>query len=150
MTMRTDGRVGIGDYTPDYGLDVVADINSDDCFREAGSQVAGTCASDIRLKQNIQPLNGSLNKVMQLKPVTFEWKPGIENLGSTIRYVEGKQTGLIAQDVQKVMPEIVKEKDGYLSVEYNLGMQMMLINAIQEQQKQIDELKQRIAELENS
>ncbi|MBI3050836.1 tail fiber domain-containing protein [Candidatus Woesearchaeota archaeon] len=127
-----NGKVGIGDTTPDYGLDVVNDINSDDCFREAGVQVAGTCASDIRLKKNIKALNGSLGKITQLKPVEFEWKEGIEELGGTIRYVPGRQVGLVAQDVEKVLPHLVKEKNGYKSVEYNLEMQMMLINAIQE------------------
>ncbi len=135
---------------------MVADINSDDCFREAGTQVAGTCASDIRLKQNITPLQGSLNKILQLKPVEFEWKEGIEKLGgenSTIRYVSGRQVGLVAQDVQKVLPHLVEERNGYLSVEYNLEMQMMLIKAIQELAQENQALKKQnqdiIARLEN-
>ena len=151
-----NGNVGIGDTTPDFGLDVVADVNSDDCFREAGTQVAGTCASDIRLKQNIHPLQNSLNKILQLKPVEFEWKEGIEKLGgenSTIRYVPGRQVGLVAQDVQKVLPHLVEERNGYLSVEYNLEMQMMLIKAIQELAQENQALKKQnqdiIARLEN-
>lgn len=150
-------NIGIGDASPDYGLDVVADVNSDDCFREAGVQVAGTCASDIRLKKNVVPLTGSLNKILQLKPVEFEWKEGIDEFGGTIRYVPGRQVGLVAQDVEKVLPHLVQEKNGYLSVEYNLEMRMMLINAIQEQQSQINNLKsenlalkQRIGALEAS
>ena len=135
-----DDKVGIGDPTPDYGLDVVGDINSDDCFREAGVQVAGTCASDIRLKKNIQPLTGSLDKILQLNPVEFEWKEGIEELGGNIRYVAGRQVGLVAQEVEAVLPHLVKERNGYLTVEYNLEMQMMLIGAIQEQQEEIASL----------
>jgi hypothetical protein len=126
------GKVGFGDTTPDYGLDVVADINSDDCFREAGVQVAGTCASDERLKHNINSLNGSLDKVMKLRPVSFEWNEDVENLGGTFRYVPGRQVGLIAQEVQNVFPNLVKEKNGYLSIAYNLELQMVAINAIQE------------------
>ncbi len=150
LTPGSGGAVGIKDATPDYGLDVVDDINSDDCFREAGAQVAGTCASDERLKKNIHPLNNSLNQIMQLKPVEFEWKEGIDKLGGTIRYVEGRQVGLIAQDVQKVLPHLVEEKNGYLSVEYNLEMQMMLINAMQELKAENEDLKQRVEALEKT
>ena len=140
VTFESGGQVGIGDSTPDYGLDVVADINSDDCFREAGSQIAGTCASDERLKENITPIDDSLDKILKLNPVNFDWKKGIdENEG--IRYVEGVQTGLIAQEVQEVFPEWVQEKHGFLAVKYNLEIQMRLIKAIQELQAQIDELK---------
>ncbi len=125
------GNVGIGDTTPDYGLDVVADINSDDCFREAGTQVAGTCASDERLKQNIVPLDGSLEKILALNPVSFEWKEGIDQ-NEGIKYVAGRQVGLIAQEVQNIFPHLVKEKNGFLAVEYNLEMQMEVINAIKD------------------
>ncbi|MDP7506026.1 MAG: tail fiber domain-containing protein [Candidatus Woesearchaeota archaeon] len=144
MTIDGNGNVGIGDSSPDYGLDVVDDINSDDCFREAGAQVAGTCTSDIRLKKNIKPLQGSLDKILELEPVEFEWKEGIDELGGTIRYVEGRQVGLVAQDVEPVLPHLVHERNGYLSVEYNLEMQMMLVNAIQELKEENQELKQLI------
>ena len=139
-----EGNVGIGAKDPGYGLDVVDDINSDDCFREAGAQVAGTCTSDIRLKKNIKPLQGSLDKILELEPVEFEWKEGIDELGGTIRYVEGRQVGLVAQDVEPVLPHLVHERNGYLSVEYNLEMQMMLVNAIQELKEENQELKQLI------
>ncbi|MFZ2769803.1 MAG: tail fiber domain-containing protein, partial [Minisyncoccia bacterium] len=132
MTIETGGQVGIGDTTPDYGLDVVGDINSDDCFREAGAQVAGTCASDSRLKHNINSISGSLSRIMQLRPVEYEWNENVGELGGTLRYVPGRQVGLIAQEMQSVFPNLVKEKNGYLSISYNLELQMAAINAIQE------------------
>ena len=65
----------------------------------------------------------------------------------------GRQVGLVAQDVQKVLPHLVKEKNGYLSVEYNLEIQMMLVNAIQELAQENQALKKQaqdiIARLEN-
>jgi hypothetical protein len=131
-TAGAAGKVGIGDSTPDYGLDVVADINSDDCFREAGTQVAGTCASDERLKLNIVSLTGSLDKITALNPVSFEWKPEVADMGGTFRYVAGRQVGLIAQEIQKVFPHLVEEKNGYFAVKYNLELQMEAINAIKE------------------
>ena len=55
--------------------------------------------------------------------------------------------GIIAQDVQKVIPEIVKErKDGYLAVQYD-QLVPVLIEAVKDQQKQIDELKKKLEEL---
>jgi hypothetical protein len=75
-----------------------------------------------------------------LNPVTFDWKRGIET-NPGIRYVEGTQTGLIAQEVEKIFPEWVSEKNGFKAVEYNLELQMRLIKAIQEQQKEINEIK---------
>jgi hypothetical protein len=73
--------------------------------------VVGNCnnCSDIRLKQNVKPLNGALDQLLQLKGVSFEWKDpakhGHENETGTV-------TGFIAQDVEKVFPEWVHE-DGY-------------------------------------
>ncbi|MDP3800152.1 MAG: tail fiber domain-containing protein [bacterium] len=131
MRIDSAGNVGIGDTTPDYGLDVVADINSDDCFREAGAQIAGTCASDINLKQNVNTLENSLSKILQLRPVTFEWREGIDS-NEGIRYIEGTQTGLIAQEVETVFPEWVSTKHGFKAVSYNLELQMRLTKAIQE------------------
>jgi hypothetical protein len=134
-----NGNVGIGDDSPDYGLDVSTDINTDDCYREAGAQVAGTCASDERLKQNIESLDGSLDIILALNPVSFEWKEGIdENNG--IRYVAGRQVGLIAQEVQEILPGLVKEKNGFLTVQYNLEMQMLIISAIKEMDLKINNI----------
>jgi len=145
--------VGIGDQTPNYGLDVVADVNSDDCYREAGVQVAGTCTSDIRLKKNINTLTGSLDKILNLRPIEFEWKEGIGDLNGptgTIRYIEGRQVGLIAQEVEEVLPHLVQEKNDYLSISYNLEMQMMLIDAVQEQQEQIEAMQKEITRLKRN
>ena len=149
LHVTSAGSVGIGDTTPDFGLDVVADVNSDDCFREAGTQVAGTCASDIRLKENIRTLSGSLDKVLALRPVEFEWKKGIEELGGTIRYVEGQQVGLIAQEVQTILPDWIREKNGYLSVRYNLELPLMLVNAIQELNIKLENQEKEIQYLKN-
>ncbi|MEK6913920.1 MAG: tail fiber domain-containing protein [Nanoarchaeota archaeon] len=100
-----------------------------------GSISAGSflySSSDERLKTNIQSLQNSLTKVQQLKGVSFNWKAnGQESLG------------LIAQDVEKVFPQIVgTDKEGMKSVDYT-KLVAVLIEAMKEQQKQIDELKSR-------
>jgi len=96
-------------------------------------------SSDERLKKDISPLNlDAIDTVQKLKPVTFEWKKPKGNVG------QGEQIGLIAQDLQKVLPQIVvtgDDKDKILSVKYD-ELIPVLIKAIQEQQVEIDALKQ--------
>ena len=86
-----------------------------------------TAYSDERLKSNIKTIDNAVDTVKKLRGVTFE-KDGQDSLG------------VIAQEVQKVLPELVQENDEYLSVAYG-NMVGLLIEAIKEQQKQIDELK---------
>lgn len=87
-----------------------------------------TAYSDIRLKKNIKPIGNALDKVLSLTGYTFD--------------MNGKRnTGVIAQELRKVLPEAVVEDDkGYLSVAYG-NIVGLLINAIKEQQRQIDELR---------
>ena len=93
-------------------------------------------SSDERLKTNIKPITGSLDKVLDIDGVSFEWKDGYDD-----RVQNKTNLGIIAQDVEKVIPEIVKErKDGYLAVQYD-QLIPVLIESIKDQQKQIDELK---------
>ena len=96
---------------------------------------AGTVntTSDERAKDDITPITGALDKVQQLGGYSF-----------TLKATDEKSSGVIAQEVQKVMPELVQEgAEGLLSVQYG-NMVGLLIEAIKEQQAQIDELKQKL------
>ena len=109
---------------------------------------SSTVASDVRLKENIKSLENNLDKILELKPSSFTWK------------VQDKQddVGLIAQEVESIIPMIVKETisigktkkfldgDTHKTVDYS-KLTTYLIGAIQEQQKQIDELKKKFEEL---
>jgi len=97
-------------------------------------------SSDRSLKTNITPLVGSLNKILHLQGVSFDWKGD-----------GGESIGVIAQDVEKVYPELVNtdKKTGLKSVEYG-NLVAPLIEAIKEQQKQIDELKAEVQSLKSS
>jgi len=110
----------------------------------AGEDVIAYYSSDERLKNNIKPIKKPIYKLKKLKGVEYEWN-GLQNT-----YASGsKDTGIIAQDVQKVLPQIVKErKDGYLGVRHD-RLVGLLIEGIKEQQEQIDELKKDIEELKN-
>ena len=101
-------------------------------------------SSDSRLKSDIQEISGAVDKLNSLKGVNFKWnnlsshnKPGTPDIG------------VIAQDVQKVAPEAVKEgSNGYLSVDY-YKLIPLLIQSIKEQQLEIDFLKNSIKEIKD-
>jgi len=99
--------------------------------------VAYEYLSDESLKKNIKPIDGALDKIKELDGVSFEWKEG------------GKAgIGLIAQDVEQVFPELVStnSKTGLKSVGYG-NLVAVLIEAVKEQQREIDELKEDIEKL---
>ena len=104
-----------------------------------GGQVAWTAASDSRIKKNIINSNYGLTTVLKLRPVEY-------NLISN----DLRQVGFIAQEVQKLVPEVVTGKEGDLSKGEILGITYsnlvpVLTKAIQEQQKQIEEQNAKIA-----
>ncbi|MEK7477878.1 MAG: tail fiber domain-containing protein, partial [Patescibacteria group bacterium] len=97
--------------------------------------------SDLRLKKNISSIGQTLGKLLLLNGVLYNWKT--EQDGSA------KHAGVIAQEVEKVFPELVStDSTGIKSVDYN-GMVAPLIESIKEQQAQINELKQQVKDLES-
>ena len=95
--------------------------------------VPGT-QSDSRLKEGIVPVSQSLEKVLSITPATFNWKPEAEKKGHDI--------GFIAQEVQKVCPEVVVEdKKGYLTVDY-AKLVTVLFGAVQELHSRVSKLEE--------
>jgi hypothetical protein len=107
-------------------------------------QVTGayTAVSDSRLKENVEPLSAGLSEVLQLNPVTYNFKSD---------ETKANQVGLIAQEVLEVIPEVVgvpiDETNGSYGINY-AGLTPVLVKAIQEQQAMIEELKAKVAALE--
>ncbi len=94
--------------------------------------------SDRRLKKNIETLTGTLDAVKQLRGVSFNFK-------DTAAYAKGKQFGLIAQELQQVLPELVDTgSNGYLKVNY-LQLVPVLLQALKEQQGQMELLEGKMA-----
>nr|WP_319998174.1 tail fiber domain-containing protein [uncultured Draconibacterium sp.] len=110
--------------------------------------------SDVNAKTDIKNLPDTKSKLLVLRPVSYKLKPkfkGNEKADAKIaEKAAEQQLGLIAQEVQEVFPEIVSAReDGTLGICYT-GLIPVLIKAFQEQQDEIDDLKERIEKLENT
>lgn len=102
-------------------------------------------ASDARFKQNVEPLTNALNKVLNLQGVTYEWR---RSEFPEQNFPEGREMGFIAQQLEKVAPEAVRNgPDGSRAVSYQQIIPL-LSQAIKEQQAIIDQQSARIANLE--
>jgi endosialidase-like protein len=133
------GRVGIGTTAPDQMLSV----NGDASKNGGGSWLT---FSDERLKNIKGQFRTGLNAIMQLRPLRYEYKKdNAVGINSDREYI-----GFGAQAVQKVIPEAVTANaNGYLMVNSDPILWSM-VNAIQEQQKQIEELKKEIRQLRST
>ncbi|MBC8071759.1 MAG: tail fiber domain-containing protein [Deltaproteobacteria bacterium] len=90
--------------------------------------------SDERLKDNIEPIADALDKIIQLRGVSFDWKTDPRPEGAP------KHLGLVAQQVQQIVPEAVTDAKGSLSITYH-AITALLIEAVKQQQRHIDELR---------
>ena len=129
--------------TPSNGFGVYSSGTERARFTTSGLTVVGTTSSgvftstsDITKKTNIQNITNAVELTKQINGVRFDWKE-----------TEESSAGVIAQEVEEVLPEIVHTNDeGIKSVNYN-GVVGLLVEAIKEQQKQIDELKKELKKL---
>ena len=110
----------------------------------ATNDVVAFASSDERLKENLEPIGSATEKVGQLTGYTFDWIP-MEG----IHVHSGHDVGIIAQEVEKVLPEVVETREnGYKAVKYE-KLTALLIQALNEQQKEIEDLKRNVGWLEN-
>jgi hypothetical protein len=104
-------------------------------IKATGTVVQG---SDERLKEDIAPIDNALSRINHIDGVFFKYKDSGD-----------KSIGFIAQQIQKVLPEVVSEdNNGYLGVNYS-GVTAVLVEAIREQSSIISDLESRLSKLEN-
>lgn len=102
--------------------------------------------SDSRFKRNINRVDGALSKIADLEGFTYEFRT---DEFEDRNFFQGRTYGLIAQNVEEVLPELVIELDGYKSVNYD-GLIPVLLEGIKEQQEQIEQLKEELEVLKGA
>jgi hypothetical protein len=113
------------------GVGVSGDIN-------AGGDIVAFASSDIRLKNNIKPIQSPLEKISKINGCEFEWNADLQSIYS------GKDYGVIAQEIEEVFPELVQTREnGYKAVKYD-KLVSVLIEGIKELTKQVEYLKTKI------
>ena len=124
----TTGLVGIGTNSPAQTLDVAGNVKC----------LSVLTTSDARLKTNIRPIDGSLDKLRRIEGVYFDWKD--TNTHKNTQH----HAGVLAQQVMDVLPEAVHDGGGSgMAVDYNCLI-ALCVNAIKEQQREIDALKRKL------
>ncbi|WP_394993193.1 tail fiber domain-containing protein [Emticicia sp.] len=115
-----------------------------------GGTVTASCGllvcSDLRYKKNITSLNNSLSNLLKINGVRYNYR---QNEFPDKNFSNNNQIGFIAQDIEKVFPEIVfTDEKGYKSVDYS-RLTPVLVEALKEQNKRIDYLEKELAEIKS-
>eukprot|EP00981_Chlorochromonas_danica_P006069 scaffold1268_cov174-Ochromonas_danica.AAC.3 len=153
LTIYTDGAVINGPVTADSAtitdLTVTSLVQFDRLHVNSGLTVWGgtylksqpIVFSDRRLKTNLTPITGALDKVSKLKGLYFNW---VEEGVSGMRMDRRRHAGVLAQDVLRVFPEVVEDKHGeYLSVDYP-SLIPLLIEAIRDLKSIVSDLSESV------
>lgn len=115
-------------------------------YVQGNSYSSGVWAgSDARWKKDLERITNTLPLVLRLQGYSYNWR---DKEYPDMKFEKERQVGLIAQDVEKIYPELVRtDENGYKAVSYE-KLTVILLESIKEQQKQIDEQKERIEKLE--
>ena len=165
VVMDQSGNVGIGTTSPTYQLQLSANSAA-----KPGSGT-WTVASDIRLKTNIQPYTKGLKEILQINPVSYQYNgsggighitvcttdPCVEEDIVDAELLSKTHVGVIAQDIQAVIPETVTSHKGKINEDDkdetdildfdSHSLTFILINAVKELSARIDSLNKQIADL---
>ena len=136
LIIKENGFIGLGNINPSVRLQVSGDI--------IANSIAGS--SDLRFKTNVRSITSPLEKVKSLRGVYFNWD---QKSFPDKNFSDKTELGFIAQEVEKVLPEVVskdKTAEEYRSIKYDKVV-ALLVEAIKEQQKQIDSLKSQVKNL---
>jgi hypothetical protein len=131
MTLQDTGNVGIGTVEPRFTLEVNGSVG-----RPGGG--AWTNLSDLRLKRNVKPLQGALQKLLNLRGVSYRWQEPAKHGNLT-----GEQMGFVAQEVEAVFPEWVSTNtDGFMDLTIR-GLEALVVEAFRELNNKIEALERK-------
>ena len=113
---------------------------------DAGGNISAYSTSDSRLKQNVKLIPDALEKLNEISGVSFDWKEGF----SDVHKFEGHDIGVIAQEIEYILPEIVQmnKSHGYRGVKYE-KLTPLLIEAVKELSKKVNKLEKQIKQLKD-
>ncbi|MCP9761662.1 tail fiber domain-containing protein [Lacihabitans soyangensis] len=142
VSVTSNGNFGIGIAIPTERLNVVGN----GLFTGTVCASNVTCPSDVRFKKNFRPLDNAMAQVMQVQGVRYDWR---KDEFPEHNFSDKNQMGFVAQDLEKLFPEmVVTDSKGYKSVDY-ARITPLLVEALKEQQKIIDEMKTKNQKLES-
>jgi hypothetical protein len=140
VTSFLGGRFGIHSVAP------LADLDINGTLRVTGNVITlgdFIDISDSELKQNVEPIEGALETLLRLRGVTYQWKEPDKHANMT-----GPQLGMIAQEVEKVLPQwVVADPEGNKGLTYR-GFEALVVEAVRELSHENEELKAKNSELE--
>jgi hypothetical protein len=134
MTIKPDGKVGIGISPREYELDVFGNARLFSLYLD----------TDLKKVQDPKPMDDVLNQVMKLNPIRFRWNNKRTGCPDTIA-----QLGFLPHEVEEVFPEVVKTHDDNSKALAYPNLVAVLTKALQQQQEQIAALEKRLARLES-
>lgn len=132
-----------------YGDIRVGTSTTDGCLKRFdGTAIAGTCSSDVRFKKDIAPIENILDKLSQLRPVTYHMR---SEEFPEYGFGNGLAYGLIAQEVEQIFPHLVQtDNRGYKTVKYGPELSMLSLAGIKELALAVKETNKRLDEFEST
>jgi hypothetical protein len=138
MTISGSGGITMGQSLAVGSINPSATVGRID----ASNDVVAFSTSDIRFKENITPIPNALDKLNKIGGYTFDWNPDPEL--TKLHGFKGHDVGVIAQEIEKVLPELVTTRDnGYKAVKYE-KLVALLIESNKELLKRIEVLESKI------
>ena len=135
----SDQSVKLGPFGNRFTIDVSGNVSASADIVADGDVVAYN-SSDMRLKNNLKVIEGALEKIDGIAGYEFDWN---DNSPGWARQ-RGHDVGVVAQEIEKIHPEIVEErKNGYLGVDYK-RLVPLLIQSIKELKQEVEELKKKV------
>ena len=111
---------------------------------DASNDIVAYSTSDCRLKKYVKPIKNALDKIDKIRGVEFDWKVTNEKMRKEIHSFEGHDVGVLAQEIEEVLPEVVTTRDsGYKAVRYE-KIVPLLIQGIKELKDEVEILKSKI------